>query len=51
VKSGKGYTLTSLKKFIKKYKEQLDVPFVLHAADLKEEDGIVYLPIYMAMLL
>jgi len=51
VKSGKGYTLTSLKKFIKKYKEQLNVPFVLHTADMKEEEGIVYLPIYMTMLL
>ena len=51
VKSGDKYTLTSIKKFIKKYKEQTDIPYVLHTKDLKEEDGIVYLPLYMTMLL
>ncbi|MDE6724752.1 MAG: DUF4143 domain-containing protein, partial [Ruminiclostridium sp.] len=47
VKSGKNYTLTSLKKFISKYSEQTYIPYVVHVDDLKEEDGIVYLPIYM----
>ena len=51
VKSGKNYTLSSLKKFINKYNEQLFIPFVLHDGDLKEEDGIVYLPLYMTALL
>ena len=51
VKSGKNYTLTSLKKFINKYKDQLYIPYVIHAGDFKEEDGITYLPIYMAYLL
>ena len=51
VKSGKNYTLSSLNKFITKYKEQLYIPYVLHTGDLKEEDGIVYLPIYMTSLL
>lgn len=51
VKSGKNYTLSSLKKFITKYKEQLYVPYVIHTGDLKESDGIVYLPIYMTSLL
>jgi Predicted ATPase (AAA+ superfamily) len=51
VKSGKNYTLTSLKKFRAKYNEQLHTPYVLHTSDFKEDDGIVYLPIYMAMLL
>ncbi len=51
VKSGKNYTLTSIKKFIKKYKEQLYIPYVIHTGDYKEEDGIVYLPIYMTPLL
>lgn len=51
VKSGKNYTLTSLKKFKEKYKEQLSVPYLLHTGDLKEEEGIVYLPLYMAPLL
>lgn len=51
VKSGKNYTLSSLKKFICKYNEQLFIPFVLHDGDLKEEDGVVYLPLYMTALL
>ena len=51
VKSGKNYTLTSLKKFRNKYAEQTDTPYVLHAGDLKEADGITYLPLYMTPLL
>ena len=51
VKSGKNYTLSSLKKFISKYNEQLFIPFVLHDGDLKEEEGVVYLPLYMTALL
>ena len=51
VKSGKNYTLTSIKKFISKYKSQLHTPYVLHTGDLKEENGIVYLPLYMTPLL
>lgn len=51
VKSGKNYTLSSLKKFINKYNEQLYIPYVLHTGDLKEYGGIVYLPIYMTSLL
>ena len=51
VKSGKNYTLSSLQKFKAKYKEQTDVPYVLHTGDLKEEDGTVFLPLYMTMFL
>ena len=51
VKSGKNYTLTSLRKFMERYAEQTGTPYVLHTSDLKEEDGIVYLPLYMAPLL
>lgn len=51
VKSGKNYTISSLNKFIQKYKEQLYIPYVLHTRDIKEENGILYLPIYMASLL
>ena len=46
VKSSKNYTLTSLRKFKEKYKEQLHIPYVLHPNDLKEEDGILFLPLY-----
>lgn len=51
VKSGKNYTLSSLRKFMVKYSEQLHIPMVLHTADLKEEDGILYLPVYMTCLI
>lgn len=51
VKSGKNYTLSSINKFRRKYNEQLHTPFVLHTSDLKVEDGVVYLPLYMTALL
>ena len=51
VKSGKNYTLNSLGKFIKKYAEQTATPYVIHTADYKQADGIIYLPIYMTELL
>lgn len=51
VKSGKNYTLSSLRKFRAKYAEQLDTPYVLHTNDLKVDDGMVFLPVYMAGLL
>ncbi len=51
VKSGKNYTLSSLNKFIKKYSNFLHTPYVLHTDDYREENGIVYLPLYMTYLL
>jgi predicted AAA+ superfamily ATPase len=51
VKSSARYTLSSLKKIIKKYGEQLSTPYVLHSSDVKVEDGITYLPLYMTPLL
>lgn len=51
VKSGKNYTLNSLQKFKVKYKEQTDVPYVLHTGDLKEDGGVMFLPLYMTMFL
>ena len=51
VKSGKNYTLTSLRKFRTRYAEQTGTCYVLHTGDVKEEGGIVYLPLYMTSLL
>ena len=51
VKSGKNYTYTSLNKFQNKYKDYLNQPIIIHQDDLKEENGILYLPIYMTALL
>lgn len=51
VKSSKNYTLTSLNKFRNKFEKQLHIPYVLHTSDLKEENGILFLPLYMTPLL
>ncbi|MCD7841207.1 MAG: AAA family ATPase [Lachnospiraceae bacterium] len=51
VKSGERYTLSSLKKFRMKYGGYMDMSVVLHTKDYKEENGILYLPIYMTPLL
>ncbi len=51
VKSGKNYTINSLNKFRVKYSAQTTTPYVIHTADYKEEDGVIYLPIYMTTLL
>ena len=51
VKSGTNYTLSSLKKFRKKFGLQLATPYVIHYQDYKEDDDIVYLPIYMTSML
>lgn len=51
VKSGSNYTLSSLKKFREKFGKQLATPYVIHYQDYKEDDGIIYLPIYMTSLL
>lgn len=51
VKSGKNYTFSSLNKFKKKYKEYLHTSYVLHIDDLKVEDDVIFLPVYMTGLL
>ena len=50
VKSGQRYALNSLRKCITKYGSRLSTPYVLHDKDMKIEDGIVYLPLYMTPL-
>ncbi|MBR1635155.1 MAG: ATP-binding protein [Lachnospiraceae bacterium] len=47
VKSGKRYTLSSIRKFVRKYASQTDTPYVMHTKDLKRENGMLFLPIYM----
>lgn len=51
VKSGDRYTYSSLNKLKIKYKDYLDKPIIIHTKDLKVENDILYLPIYMACLL
>ena len=51
VKSSQRYTLSSLRKCVEKFGEYLTTPVVLHGADLKEENGVLFLPLYMAPLI
>ena len=51
VKSNREYSAVSLGKFRRKFADALHTPVVLHPKDLKTEDGIRYLPIYMTPLL
>lgn len=51
VKSSQRYTLSSLRKCMEKFGEYLTTPVVLHGADLKEENGMLFLPLYMAPLI
>ena len=51
VKSGERYTFSSLAKLNNKYKDYLAEPIIIHTKDLKEDDGILYIPVYMTGLL
>ena len=51
VKSGERYTFSSLAKLNNKYKGYLAEPIIIHTKDLKKEDGILYIPVYMTGLL
>ena len=51
VKSGKRFSLISLEKCIKKFAEYLSTAFVLYDGDLKVENDIVYVPLYMTPFL
>ena len=51
VKSSQRYTLSSIRKCMEKFGEYLSTPVVLHGADLKEENGILFLPLYMTPLI
>lgn len=47
VKTGKRYTFSSINKFETKFSNYLDSKYIIHTDDYKEEDGIVFLPVYM----
>jgi len=51
VKTGKRYTYRSLGKFQAKYADFLAQPVIIHNQDLKVENGVLYLPVYMTELL
>ena len=51
VKSGKYQSHASLDKFRAKFKDRLGQPYILYTKDVMEKDGILHLPLYMAMFL
>ena len=51
VKSGKRYTFTSLHKFQEKYKDYLEKSIIIHTKDLKVDNDILYIPIYMVEII
>ncbi len=51
VKSGSNYTFSSLNKIKDKYKDYIGERIIVHEKDLKVEDDILFLPIYMVGLL
>ena len=51
VKSGKNYTLSSLRKASAKYGEYLTKSVVIHAEDLVETEDAFFIPVYMTPLL
>lgn len=51
VKSSSRYTLTSIGRFARKFDKYVAEPIVLHTSDVKVEDGVIYLPLYMGGLL
>lgn len=51
VKSGERFTFSSLTKLITKYNDYLAKPIIIQTKDLKEENDILYLPVYMTGLL
>ena len=51
VKSARYQQHSSLDKFIKKFKGRYNQPCILYTKDVMEKDGILHLPVYMAMFL
>ena len=51
VKSGEWRYHRSLDKFTAKFKGRLGQPYILYTKDVMEKDGIIHLPLYMAMFL
>lgn len=51
VKSSSNYTLSSLRKCEKKFREYIATPIVIHTADYQIDSDVIYLPIYMTPLL
>lgn len=51
VKSSSYITHSSLDKFMNKFKERIGQPYIIYTKDLMIKDGIIHIPLYMAMFL
>lgn len=51
VKSADRYTIKSLSRFRESFRERIGGSYVIHPKNLKEEDGVLYLPAYMTLCL
>lgn len=51
LKSGTRYKLTSLQKAMNKYVNELNQAIVLHPGNLRLDNKLLYLPVYMVFLL
>lgn len=51
VKCAGNYRTRSLDKFVARYGSFLNTPYVLHPKDVTTDNGVMYLPLYMAPLL
>lgn len=51
VKSSKNYTTTSLTSFRSKYKKRVETSYVIHPKNLRIDNEIMYMPVYMTFLL
>ena len=47
VKSENDYSTSSLDKFRRKFGQSIRTTYVIHPGDLRQQNGIVYLPVYM----
>lgn len=51
VKSSNYRSHASLNKFNRKFSSKIGTPYILYPKDVMEKDGILHLPLYMAMFL
>jgi predicted AAA+ superfamily ATPase len=51
VKSSERYSTLSLSRFREKYSQRIGGSYIIHPKNLKEENGVLYLPAYMAFCL
>ena len=47
VKSENDYTMSSLDKFRRKFGQSISAAYVVHPGDIRQQDGILYMPVYM----